>query len=96
MRNQPSRRTQGLASLQLEDRHVVDATPLGSGRELVVLHGDQTGEELLHQALRLIDPALLGTEIVVRHFDLSLANRRTTRNQVVHEAAAALNQVRLA
>jgi isocitrate dehydrogenase (NAD+) len=57
---------------------------------IVVLHGDQTGEELLAHALRLLDPATIGIELDLQHHDLSLGNRRRTRNQVVHEAAQAL------
>jgi isocitrate dehydrogenase (NAD+) len=59
---------------------------------LVVLHGDQTGEELLGQALRLLDRDLIGTAVELRHFDLSLSHRRETRNQVVREAAAELRE----
>ena len=61
-------------------------------RFIVVLHGDQTGEELLVQALRLLDRDLIGLELQLRHFDLSLARRRETRNQVVLDAAAALRE----
>jgi isocitrate dehydrogenase (NAD+) len=61
-------------------------------RSIVVLHGDQTGEELLVQALRLLDRDLIGLELQLRHFDLSLARRRETRNQVVLDAAAALRE----
>jgi len=61
-------------------------------RSIVVLHGDQTGEELLVQALRLLEHDLIGLELNLRHFDLSLARRRETRNQVVLEAAAALRE----
>lgn len=57
---------------------------------IVVMHGDQTGEELLEQALRLCQPDLLGFEVELQHFDLSLQNRRGTQNQVVHEAAQAM------
>jgi isocitrate/isopropylmalate dehydrogenase len=57
---------------------------------IVVLHGDQTGEELLVQALRLLDPAIIGVELDLQHHDLSLATRRRTGNQVVHEAAQAM------
>jgi isocitrate/isopropylmalate dehydrogenase len=59
---------------------------------VTVLHGDQTGEELLHQALRLLDSELLGFPVEARHLDLSLANRRKTSNRVVLEAAAALKE----
>ncbi len=63
-----------------------------SPQSLAVLHGDQTGEELLLQALRLLEPELLGTELELRHFDLSLEQRRATRNQVVRDAAAAIRE----
>lgn len=59
---------------------------------IAVLHGDQTGEELLREALRLFDPALLGFKVVLKDFDLSLESRRSTRNQVVLDAAEALRQ----
>jgi isocitrate/isopropylmalate dehydrogenase len=59
---------------------------------VVVLHGDQTGEELLKEALRLFDPGILGLEFELHHFDLSLARRRDTRNDIVLEAAAALRE----
>ena len=60
---------------------------------IAVLHGDQTGEELLREALRLFDPAVLGLEIERHDFDLSLEERRKTRNQVVLDAATALRQL---
>jgi isocitrate/isopropylmalate dehydrogenase len=59
---------------------------------VAVLHGDQTGEELLREALRLLDPAALGLKLELRDFDLSLETRRSTRNQVVLDAAEALRQ----
>jgi isocitrate/isopropylmalate dehydrogenase len=59
---------------------------------IAVLHGDQTGEELLQEALRLLDPALLGFKLELNDFDLSLEKRRSTRNQVVLDAAGALRQ----
>jgi len=57
---------------------------------IVVLHGDQTGEELLQQALRVIAPDGIGVRLELRHFDLSLENRRATRNAVVDDAAGAM------
>jgi isocitrate dehydrogenase (NAD+) len=57
---------------------------------IVVLEGDETGQELLEQALLVLDGGLLGLEIELRRFDLSLENRRATRNGVVNEAAAAM------
>jgi isocitrate dehydrogenase (NAD+) len=62
------------------------------GSTVIVLHGDQTGEELLREALRLLEPDLLGFEIKRKDFDLSLERRRETRNQVVHDAAEALRE----
>ncbi len=54
---------------------------------IVVLHGDQTGEELLHEALRLLSVPALAAHLNLVHFDLSLASRRRSDNEVVHEAA---------
>ena len=59
---------------------------------VAVLHGDQTGEELLLEARRLLAKDVIGIEVAQRDFDLSLTNRRETRNEVVHEAAAALRE----
>jgi isocitrate/isopropylmalate dehydrogenase len=59
---------------------------------IAVLHGDQTGEELLKEALRLLEPDLIGIDIERRDFDLSLEERRETRNQVVMDAAEALRE----
>lgn len=58
--------------------------------ELVVCDGDETGQDLLVEALRVLDPAVLGFEVRRKHFDLSLANRRRTSNDVVLEAADAM------
>src|SRR5512138_1866958 len=70
--------------------------PLNStSRTIVVLHGDQTGEELLQEALRVLAPQVTGLDLNFQHFDLGLANRRATQNGVVREAAAALNQAGL-
>src|SRR5690348_16631 len=60
---------------------------------IAVLHGDQTGEELLREALRLLDPGVLGFKVDTRNFDLSLEERRRTRNECVLEAAAALREL---
>jgi isocitrate/isopropylmalate dehydrogenase len=57
---------------------------------VVVLHGDQTGEELLLVALSFLDPELTAVPVELEHFDLSLAKRRETNNQVVLEASDAL------
>jgi isocitrate dehydrogenase (NAD+) len=57
---------------------------------IVVLQGDQTGQELLEEALRVLDPMLLGLNLRYEPFDLSLANRRATSNKVVFDAAEAM------
>jgi isocitrate dehydrogenase (NAD+) len=59
---------------------------------IVVMEGDQTGQELLEEGLRVLDPALTGVEVEFKRFDLSLENRRATKNAVVHEAAEAMKQ----
>jgi isocitrate dehydrogenase (NAD+) len=57
---------------------------------IVVLEGDQTGQELLEQAIRVLDPDLLELELELERFDLSLESRRSTSNQVVSDAAVAM------
>ena len=57
---------------------------------IVVLRGDQTGQELLEEALRVIDPAVINVELELETFDLSLTHRRETANAVVAEAADAM------
>jgi isocitrate dehydrogenase (NAD+) len=57
---------------------------------IVILEGDQTGQELLLEALRVLDRSVIDVELAFEHYDLSLENRRATRNAVVHEAAAAM------
>jgi len=66
---------------------VVDAR-----RKLVVLEGDQTGQELLQEALRVLDEAVTGVPLDLVRFDLGLENRRSTNNQVVLDAADALRE----
>ena len=55
---------------------------------IVVLEGDETGQELLEEALRVLAPDVIGVELEFPRFDLSLENRRATENAVVHEGAA--------
>jgi isocitrate dehydrogenase (NAD+) len=57
---------------------------------IIALEGDQTGQELLEQALRVLESGLLGLDIEIARFDLSLENRRATKNAVCEEAAAAM------
>ena len=59
-------------------------------RTIVVLEGDQTGQELLEASLRVLQPDVLGLELQLPRFDLSLEQRRATGNDVVREAAAAI------
>lgn len=61
-----------------------------SNPTIVVMEGDQTGQELLEQALQVISPEVIDIPIEFKRFDLSLENRRKTNNQVVYEAAAAM------
>ncbi len=58
----------------------------------MVLQGDETGQELLDQALRVLAPETIGFEIDFQTFDLSLQSRRATANQVIYEAAAAMRE----
>ncbi len=60
--------------------------------KIIVLEGDETGQELLDQALRVISPSVLGLEMEFETYDLSLAKRRETNNQIVHDAARAMKE----
>lgn len=60
--------------------------------KIVVLKGDQTGQELLAEALRVLDPGVTRAPVEFVEFDLSLEERRRTRNAVVHEAARAMRE----
>jgi isocitrate/isopropylmalate dehydrogenase len=62
---------------------------------IVVLEGDQTGQELLVESLRVLDKSVIDIELAFEHFDLSLENRRATQNGVVNDAAAAMKTHRL-
>ena len=64
-------------------------------KRIVVLEGDETGQELLEQALRVLEPDVIGFELELPRFDLSLQSRRATKNSVVHEAAAAVKDAGL-
>ncbi len=63
---------------------------------IVVMHGDQTGEELLLEALRVLQPSIIRQPLNFADFDLSLAQRRQSNNQVVYEAAEATLKTGLA
>ncbi|MFW6294031.1 MAG: isocitrate/isopropylmalate family dehydrogenase [Spirochaetota bacterium] len=62
----------------------------------VVLQGDQTGQELLEESLRVLEPTVIGFELEPVTFDLGLENRRATDNRVVYEAGAAIREHRIA
>ncbi|HVW88729.1 MAG TPA: isocitrate/isopropylmalate family dehydrogenase [Gaiellaceae bacterium] len=56
---------------------------------IAVLEGDQTGQELLEESLRVLARDVIGLDVALERFDLSLESRRATKNDVVFEAAAA-------
>jgi isocitrate/isopropylmalate dehydrogenase len=62
---------------------------------VIVLQGDQTGQELLEEGLRVLNPEVTSCDLDFETYDLSLEKRRATRNQVVHDAAARINQTGL-
>jgi isocitrate dehydrogenase (NAD+) len=61
---------------------------------IIVLEGDETGQELLEQALRVLDPGITKVDVELEHYDLSLDNRRKTENEVVTAAAKAMREAR--
>jgi isocitrate dehydrogenase (NAD+) len=63
--------------------------------KIVVLDGDQTGQELLDQSLRVLDADLLKLAVTLERFDLSLESRRDTQNAVVDESAVAMREAGL-
>src|SRR3954469_6397888 len=64
------------------------------GLRIIVLEGDEPGQELLEQALRVLEPSVTGVELELEHYDLSLDNRRKTSNEVVSAAPAAMAEAR--
>jgi isocitrate dehydrogenase (NAD+) len=64
-------------------------------RTIVVLEGDETGQELLEEAVRVLARDVVGLELELPRYDLSLENRRATKNAVVHEAAAGIREAGL-
>jgi isocitrate dehydrogenase (NAD+) len=60
--------------------------------KIIVLEGDETGQELLEQSVRVLDSSLLGLELELERYDLSLEKRRETSNAIVHEAARAMRE----
>jgi isocitrate/isopropylmalate dehydrogenase len=66
-----------------------------STRTIAVLEGDQTGQELLEESLRVLSPEVTRVPTEFVRFNLSLENRRATKNAVVSEAARAMAQTGL-
>lgn len=62
---------------------------------IIVCDGDETGQELLTEAMRAMTRELLGVSLDFVHYDLGLANRRATNNDIVREAAAAMAETGL-
>src|SRR3954454_8062353 len=65
----------------------ISSAAMGDPLRIVVLESDQTGQELLDQALRVLDAEVVGLELDLARFDLSLESRRSSSNEIVHEAA---------
>src|SRR4029450_5387609 len=63
-----------------------------AAKTIVVLEGDETGQELLEESLRVLAPDVIGLEFEFPRFDLSLESRRRTNNAGVHEAARAIRE----
>ena len=59
---------------------------------IAILEGDETGQELLDEAVRVLAPDVVGLELDLPRYDLSLESRRATKNEVVHEAAKAIRE----
>ena len=67
---------------------------MGDDLRIIVLGGDETGQELLDEAVRVLDPQVTSLDLTLERHDLSLERRRETDNGVVTEAAEALRQAR--
>src|SRR4029079_16097899 len=65
---------------------------MGQPLKIIVLDGDETGQELLEQSVRVLDSSLLGIELELERYDLSLEKRRETGNEIVHQAARAMRE----
>src|SRR6202022_4587308 len=93
----PALRSSGDDETPLTSRLLKAAEPVphmisSMGTKIAVLHGDQTGEELLREALRLLERDVIGVEIEKEDFDLSLEERRKPRNEIGLSAAEALRK----
>ena len=81
-----------VAVVWLDRRPAPRTTSLAHVLRVVALEGDQTGQELLDQALRVLDAEVLGIELEIVRVDLSLDNRRATDNEVCAEAARLMRE----
>jgi isocitrate dehydrogenase (NAD+) len=63
--------------------------------KITVLEGDETGQELLEQALRVLESDVIGIDVELESFDLSLEARRASNNEIVHESARAMKEAGL-
>jgi isocitrate dehydrogenase (NAD+) len=61
-------------------------------KTLVILEGDETGQELLEEALRVLSPDITNLPLAFERYDLSLENRRATQNGIVNDAAEAMKR----
>src|SRR5437764_12475760 len=91
-RRRPARTRRRRARAQRPNRSSRRPTTMAGAIRIVVLGGDETGQELLEQSLRVLDPDVLGLGLELTRFDLSLENRRATANAVVDEAALAMRE----
>ena len=74
----------------------VASADMPDGLRIIVLEGDETGQELLEQALRVLDPDVIGVDVELEHYDLSLENRREHQQRGRAAAAArAMREARL-
>jgi isocitrate dehydrogenase (NAD+) len=65
---------------------------MADGLKITVLEGDETGQELLEQSLRVLAPEVVQLPVELDRYDLSLERRRATANEIVHEAARAMRE----
>lgn len=68
---------------------------MDNSHTIIVLQGDETGQELLAEALRVLETFAVPLGVRFCPFDLSLENRRATQNRIVLEAAEAIKKHRL-
>ena len=64
-------------------------------KRIVVLEGDETGQELLEEALRVLAPEVTGVDLEFARFGLSRESWWARRNGIVHGAAGSLREAGL-